>query len=59
MADITVNGITMEFSVVEKMMDPQLRAEVEATLPGKFKQALLEAYIAEHEARFGKAFLPL
>jgi hypothetical protein len=58
MTDITVNGITMEFSVVENLMDPELRAEVEATLPDQDVQTLLDAYIAAHEARFGKSFLP-
>lgn len=57
MADITFNGMTMEFSVVEGMMDPGLRAEVESVLESPSEQALLDAYMAAHKARFGREFL--
>jgi hypothetical protein len=56
MADITFNGITMEFSVLEKLMDNQLKQEVSATLATDSEQALLNAYIAAHREKFGKDF---
>ena len=45
MADITFNGITMEFSVVEFMMDEQLKQDVASKLETYSEQSLLDAYI--------------
>jgi len=56
-ADITFNGMTMEFNIVQFKMDAALKAEVEAGLPGCSEQALLDAYMAAHKERFGKDFL--
>ncbi len=56
MADITFNGITMEFSVLEKLMDSQLKQEVAAALADDSEQALLNAYISAHREKFGKDF---
>ena len=57
MADITFNGMTMEFSVVENMMDAELRSTLEAELGDFTEQALLDAYMAAHKQKFGKEFL--
>lgn len=57
MADITFNGMTMEFSVVEGMMDAELKSTVESELGKPDEQALLDAYILAHREKFGKEFL--
>ncbi|MEJ2141980.1 MAG: hypothetical protein P8Y24_06440 [Gammaproteobacteria bacterium] len=57
MTDITFNGMTMEYSVVEGRMDPELKAEVESTLESYDEQILLDAYMIAHEKKYGKAFL--
>lgn len=57
MADITFNGMTMEFSVVEGMMDAKIKSQVEAELEAYSEQALLDAYIRMHKEKFGKDFL--
>jgi hypothetical protein len=56
MSDITFNGITMEFSVVESLMDAQLKQEVSAQLDSYSEQSLLDAYITAHREKFGKDF---
>jgi len=56
MADITFNGITMEFSVLESLMDTQLRQAVTTQLETYTEQSLLDAYIAAHREKFGKDF---
>ena len=56
MADITFNGITMEFSVLENLMDAQLKQEVTTTLESYSEQSLLNAYIAAHREKFGTEF---
>jgi hypothetical protein len=56
MSDITFNGITMEFSVLESLMDAQLKQEVTAQLGSDSEQALLDAYITAHREKFGKDF---
>ena len=56
MADITFNGITMEFSVLENLMDAQLKQEVTTTLESYSEQSLLNADIAAHREKFGKDF---
>ena len=57
MADINFNGMTMEFSVVEGMMDKGLRQELETKLEDYTEQSLLDAYMAAHREKFGKEFL--
>ena len=57
MADINFNGMTMEFSVVEGMMDQELRQELESRLGDYTEQSLLDAYMAAHRDKFGKEFL--
>ena len=57
MADITFNGMTMEYSVVEGMMDAGLKTAVETDLGDFTEQALLDAYMAAHKKKFGKDFL--
>lgn len=57
MADITFNGMTMEFSVVEGMMDAELKTQIESVLEAFSEQELLDAYIAAHKEKFGKDFL--
>jgi len=56
MADITFNGITMEFSVLEKLMDEQLKQEVAEKLEDYSEQSLLDAYIRAHREKFSKDF---
>jgi len=56
MSDITFNGITMEFSVVESLMDAQLKQEVAAQLDSDSEQSLLDAYITAHREKFGTDF---
>jgi hypothetical protein len=57
MADITFNGMTMEFSVVESMMDTATKADVQSKNPDCSEQDLLDAYLVLHKERFGKDFL--
>ena len=57
MVDVTFNGMTMEFTIVESRMDTLLKAEVEAGMPGAPEQDLLDAYLEAHKERFGKEFL--
>lgn len=57
MADITFNGMTMEFSVVEFMMDSETKAEIQSKNPGCSEQELLDNYMALHKEKFGKDFL--
>lgn len=57
MADITFNGMTLEFGVIAFKMDATLKAELEVAMPGADEQALLDAYLAAHRERFGKDFL--
>lgn len=57
MADITFNGMTMEFSVVESMMDAKLKSDIESSLETYSEQSLLDAYMAAHREKFGKEFL--
>lgn len=59
MADITFNGITMEFSVVEFMMDEQLKQDVASKLETYSEQSLLDAYMPAHKEKFGKEFLTM
>jgi hypothetical protein len=56
MADINFNGITMEFSVLESMMDAQLKQAVADGLETYSEQSLLDAYITAHREKFGKEF---
>jgi hypothetical protein len=56
MADITFNGITMEFSVLENLMDAQLKQAVTAQLDSYSEQSLLDAYITAHREKFGTDF---
>ncbi len=57
MADITFNGMTMEFSVVEFMMDAETKAEIQNKNPGYSEQKLLDDYLVLHREKFGKDFL--
>lgn len=57
MADITFNGMTMEFSVVEGMMDAEIKNAVETELGDYTEQSLLDTYMAAHKEKFGKEFL--
>lgn len=57
MADITFNGMTMEFSVVEFMMDAETKAEIQKKNPGCSEQELLNSYLVLHKEKFGKDFL--
>lgn len=57
MADVTFNGMTLEFDVIAFKMDAALQAELQAAMPGAAEQALLDAYLVAHRERFGKDFL--
>lgn len=57
MADITFNGMTMEFSVVENMMDAETKTNVLSKIPNCSEQELLDAYLLQHKEKFGKEFL--
>lgn len=57
MADVTFNGMTMEFSVLEFKMDRSLKAKVKDSLEDYSEQALLDAYLAAHKERFGTDFM--
>jgi hypothetical protein len=59
MADITFNGMTMEFSVVEFMMDAELKQDIAAKLEPYSEQSLLDAYMVAHKEKFGKDFLTI
>lgn len=57
MADITFNGMTMEFSVVENMMDADVKSEIEGANSFFTEQAFLDAYMLAHKEKFGENFL--
>lgn len=57
MADITFNGMTMEYSVVESMMDSKLKDDVQSGLAEFTEQSFLDAYMEAHKLKFGKDFL--
>ena len=57
MADITFNGMTMEFGVVENMMDAETRAAILSKTPNCSEQELLDAYLLLHKEKFGNDFL--
>ncbi len=57
MVDITFNGITMEFDVVENMMDPETKTAILNKTPNCSEQELLDAYLLLHKEKFGKEFL--
>ena len=57
MADITFNGMTMEYSFVESQMDAGVKQSVEAELSDYSEQDFLDAYMEAHKAKFGKEFL--
>ena len=59
MADITFNGMTMEFSVVEFMMDAELKQDIASRLETYSEQSLLDAYLPAHKEKFGKDFLTI
>jgi len=59
MADITFNGMTMEFSVVECMMDSELKQDIVTKLESYSEQSLLDAYLPAHKEKFGKEFLTI
>jgi hypothetical protein len=57
MADITFNGLTMEYRVVESMMDSDLKVDIESVFLNLSEQAFLNAYMDVHKLKFGKEFL--
>lgn len=57
MADITFNGMTMEYSVVEGMMDSELKDDILSVLGEFTEQTFLDAYMEGHKLKFGKEFL--
>ena len=57
MVDITFNGMTMEFSVIENMMDTATKADIQSKNPNCSEQELLDAYLVLHKEKFGKDFL--
>lgn len=57
MADITFNGMTMEFSVIENMMDTDLKASIMTSLENSSEQEVLDAYLVAHMEKFGTQFL--
>jgi predicted phosphoribosyltransferase len=57
MTDITFNGMTMEFNVVENMMDAELKGVLLAKLGNPSEQELLDAYLIAHKEKFGSDFL--
>lgn len=59
MVDINLHGITMEFDVIEKKMDAELKAKVLAAQPALSEQQLLDAYMAAHKEKFNEEFLQL
>jgi len=57
MADITFNGMTMEYSVVEGMMDGELKDDLQSLLAEFTEQTFLDAYMEAHKLKFGQDFL--
>jgi hypothetical protein len=57
MVDITFNGMTMEFDVVESMMDADIKASIKDSLGECTEQELLDAYMQAHKEKYGTAFL--
>lgn len=59
MADITFNGMTMEFDVVASMMNADIKAAVLESLGKSSEQEFLDAYMKAHKERFGSEFLSM
>lgn len=59
MADITFNGMTMEFDVVASMMNTDIKVQVLETLGDCSEQEILDAYMKLHKERFGSEFLQI
>lgn len=57
MADITFNGMTMEFDIVVGMMDADIKGALLEALGGCSEQELLDAYMTAHKEKYGGAFL--
>ena len=57
MADITFNGMTMEFDVVASMMDTEIKAAMVEIHGNSSEQELLDAYILVYKEDFGSDFL--
>lgn len=57
MADININGITMEYSVIENMMDAETKAQILTQNPNYSEQEILDSYIELHREKYGKEFL--
>lgn len=55
MVDITFFGMTMEYSAIENMMDPEIKAEITQKLSDE--QEIVDAYIKAHKKKFGSDFL--
>jgi len=55
MVDITFFGMTMEYSAIENMMDPEIKAELLQTLNDE--QEILDAYLLKHKQKYGNDFL--
>jgi len=51
--------MTMEYSVVEGMMDGELKTDVESLLASFTEQTFLDAYMEAHKLKFGKEFLQI
>lgn len=57
MADITFNGMTMEFNVIESMMDDDTKKMILRDKPGCSEQELLNIYLLLHKQKYGSDFL--
>ena len=57
MADITFNGMTMEFDFVAAKMEADLKSEVAALMGDCTEQELLDTYMKAHKEKYGSDFL--
>ena len=59
MVDININGITMEFDIIESKMDTELKAQLMASMPSSTEQELLDAYLLAHKEKYKEDFLQI
>lgn len=56
MSKVIINGVELDMDTVSMYMDEELREELHNAHDWKCEQEFLDAYMAEHEARFGEVF---
>ena len=52
-AQVTLNGNTIDFDAAVSLMDDEIREELNAKIGGCSEQEFLDAYVQEHAKKFG------